>query len=99
MHASLVYVPTDQRAKRVPTSYFYVSTCERANKRAIRRANFSAWRSNVPIFHFDVPKGVPIFQTFLLPNAKGNFCALLLYKKFYIILDIIVIKYHMYIVL
>ena len=39
----------------------------------------------------NVPKGMPNFQTFFLRNVKGNFYTLLLYKKFYIILDIIVI--------
>ena len=34
---------------------------------------------------------MPIFQTFLLQNAKGNFYTLLIYKNFYIILDITVI--------
>ena len=46
-----------------------------------------------------MPKGMPIFQTFyemltfhdILWNAKGNFYTLLLCKKFYIILDTIVI--------
>ena len=38
-----------------------------------------------------MPKTVPIFQTILLRNAKGNFCNLFLYKKFYIVLDIILI--------
>ena len=51
---------------------------------AKQRANFSTWRAKVP-------KGVPIFLTLILRNAKGNFYTLLLYKKFYIILDIIVI--------
>ena len=55
-----------------------------ACQRAKWRANFSFWPANVP-------KGVPIFQTFLLRNPNGNFYTLLLYKKFYIILDIIVI--------
>ena len=47
-----------------------------------------------------VPKGVPTSQTLLLRNAKGNFHTLLLYKKFYIILNIIVISYvyHSYII-
>ena len=56
---------------------FFNLACQRAKQ----RANFSTWRANVP-------KRVPIFQTFLLPNAKGNLYTLLLYKKFYIILDI-----------
>ena len=38
-----------------------------------------------------VPNGVPNFQIFFLRNAKGNFYILLLYKKFCIILDIIVV--------
>ena len=50
----------------------------------MRRANVSTWRANKP-------NGVPIFQTFLLRNTKGNFYTLLLHKKFYIILDIIAI--------
>ena len=32
-----------------------------------------------------------MFQSVVLQNAKGNFCTLLLYKKFCIILDIVVI--------
>ena len=38
-----------------------------------------------------MPKGMPIFQAFLLQNARWNFYTLLLYRKFYILLDIIVI--------
>ena len=53
-------------------------------KCAKRRANFSTRRANVP-------NGVPIFRTFLLRNALGNFYTLLLYQKLYIMLDIIVI--------
>ena len=50
-----------------------------------RRANFSTWLANAP-------KGVPIFQTFLLWNTKGNLCtSQKTYKKIYIIIDIIVI--------
>ena len=82
---------TCQRAKSVSNSYFYLSTCHKAGQcfnlacqRAKRCATFSTWRANVP-------KSVPVFQTFLLRNAKGNFYTLLLYKKFYIILDIILI--------
>ena len=66
-----------------------------------KRANFSFLRANVltyqtacqfSIWCANVPKGVQIFQTFILQSAKGNFYTLLLYKKFYIILDIIVIN-------
>ena len=62
------------------------STCQRAKL--------------VPTSHFHVPmyqktcqraEGVSMFQSVLLQNAKGNFCTLLLYKKFCIILDIVVI--------
>ena len=70
-----------------------VMTCKRcanvanvvklACQRAKQCANFSFWHANVP-------KGLPNFQTFFLRNAKGSFYTLLLYKKFYIILDIIV---------
>ena len=49
MRASVVYVPTCQRAKNVPTSHFYVPTCQRL-------ANFSTWCANVS-------KGVPIYST------------------------------------
>ena len=38
-----------------------------------------------------VPNGVPVFQIFLLRNAKRNFYTLLLCKKFYITLDIMLI--------
>ena len=51
-------VPAYQCAKSVPTSYFYVPTCQLMCQRAIRRANVLIWRANKP-------KGVTIFQTFL----------------------------------
>ena len=54
-----------------------VPTCQ-------KRANFS-------FLHVNVLMNVPIFQTFLLWNAKGNLYTLFLYKKFYIILDMILI--------
>ena len=55
-----------------------------STQRDKRGANFSTWRANVP-------KGESSFWKFLLQNAKGNFCTLLLYKKFYIIVEIIAI--------
>ena len=61
-----------------------VPTCHTACQRAKRSASFLVWRVNVP-------KDEPIFQTFLLRNAKENIYTLLLYKTFYIIFDIIVI--------
>ena len=64
-----------------------ILTCQRANK----HANVP---NDVPIFQLgvakSVPKSVPIYQTFLLRKGKEKFYALL-YKIFYIILDIIVI--------
>ena len=58
-------------------------TCQCFNL-ACKRANSWTWRANVP-------ESIPIFPTCFLRNAKGNFYALLLYKKF-IILDIILIR-------
>ena len=52
--------------------------------RAEWRANFSNWRANVQ-------KRASSFQTFLLCNDKANFYTLFLYKKIYVILDIIVL--------
>ena len=55
------------------------STCPRAT-----------WHANFSFWHADLPKGMPNFQTYLLQNAKGNFYTLLLYKKFYVKLNLIV---------
>ena len=71
-------------ANRVPCVPAW-STCQRAKL--------------VSTSHFHVPmyqkmcqraEGVSMLQSVLLQNAKGNFCTLLLYKKFCIILDIVV---------
>ena len=89
----LTNVPVCPCAKNVSTSYFKVSLCQPTNnvltchttcQCAKWRVKFWTWRTNVP-------KGVPIFQTFLLRNAKGNFYTLSLCKKLYILLDIIVV--------
>ena len=69
----------------VPTCHAACQCFNLASQRAKRHANFSTSRANVS-------KDVPIFQTILLRNAKGSFYTLLLYKKFYILLDIIVIN-------
>ena len=88
MRASITYVPTWQ--KRVNFSFLCanvpinVPMFQLGVPHIKRRANFSIWRASLP-------KGVPIFQTFLLQNTKENFDTLLLHKKFYIILGIIVI--------
>ena len=68
MHASVVYMPTCQRAN-MPKAYqrlFFMY--QRANKRpnvptCQRRANFSTWRINVP-------KGMSIFQLFFKKNFQ-----------------------------
>ena len=57
MRASVIYVPTCQRAKSVLTSHFYVPTCQ-------RHANYSTWRANLPIFQLHLQKGVSVFQVF-----------------------------------
>ena len=62
-----------------------VPTCLRANvPKACQLLIFTCQRANVPY-------GVPIFQAFLSRNALWNFYTLLLYRKFYILLDVIVI--------
>ena len=81
-----------------------VPTCQRCANYSTWRANVpiacqflnlgcqrAKWRGNFLFRRDNVLKYVLDFQTFLLRNAKGNFYTLLLYKKFYIILDIKVI--------
>ena len=81
-----------------------VPTCQRCANYSTWRANIpmacqflnlgrqrAKWRGNFLFRRGNVLKYVLDFQTFLLRNAKGNFYTLLLYKKFYIILDIKVI--------
>ena len=46
---------TCQRATSVPSSHFYMPTCQKACQRAIRHANISTWHANVL-------NGMPIFQ-------------------------------------
>ena len=73
------------RANLLNAWQLLILMCQCAKKRAKcqRCANISTWRDNVR-------KVVP-FQTVLLQNAKGNCHTLLLYEKFYILLDIIAI--------
>ena len=59
-----------QRTESVPTSHFYVLACQSA----IRRANVSTWRANVPITKW---------------NVKFLYFFLLLCKKFYICICIV----------
>ena len=67
------------------------STCQRSNvANTCQLVIFTCQHANKSV------KCAPIFQTFLLQNAKGNFYTLSLYKKYYIILDIIVIHMFMY---
>ena len=68
----------------VPTCHTAYQSFNLTCQRAKRHANFSSWRASVP-------KGIPIFWTFLWRNDKENFYTLILCKKFYITIDIIVI--------
>ena len=94
--ASVVYVPTCQRCAHF--SFFRanvsinVPTCHMACHCFNLWCQRAKWCTNFSTRPANVPKGVSIFQTFLWRNAKGNFYTLLLYKKFYILLDIIVIQ-------
>ena len=88
-HANMsINVPACQRCTNYSTWHANMpTTCQFLNL-AYQRAK---WHANFSFWHANVPKGVLNLQTFLLRNAKRNFYTLLLYKKFYIILDIIVI--------
>ena len=72
-------------ANRVPCVPAW-STCQRV--KLVATSHF-----HVPMYQKTCQRaeGVSMFQSVLLQNAKGNFCTLLLYKKFSIILDIVVI--------
>ena len=65
------------------------STCHSACVPAWFTCQCAKWGATFSTLRANLPKSVPVFQTFLLRNAKGNFYTLSLYKKFYIILDII----------
>ena len=93
----MVYVPTCLRSNMSKACRFSIFTCQHVSvpygvpicfnlecQRAKWRANFSTWRANVR-------KGVPIFQTFLFEMLKEIYI-LYYIKKFYILLDIIVIN-------
>ena len=81
---SVVYVPRCLRANEPKVCFSFLAR-HRANKHANEPcASVLTQRANVR-------NGVTIFQTFLLRNAKGNFYTLSLFKKLYILLDIIVI--------
>ena len=86
--ANVVYVPTCLRASLV-----YVLTCVRAKvPKACQLFIFTCQRSyDVALFYL----GLPIFLLFFLRNARENFYTMLLYKKFYILPDIVVYTYHM----
>ena len=93
LRASVVYGPMCRRANLPKACQLLIFTCLRVIRCVIVlswRANFSTWFSNIP-------KGVPIFQLLVVPNAKENFYTLLSYKKLYILLDIRVIHIYVYI--
>ena len=88
------------RANVPKRAKFLFFTCQRAKKRANVPYGLPMFQLGMPTCQtacqfFNLacqrPKSVPIFQTFLLRNAKGNSYTLLLYERFYIILDIILI--------
>ena len=92
LRTSMFYVPTCERAKSMPTFHFYMPTYQKtchemcqyfnlACQYAKRHANFSTWHANVSIFK----------HSSTLLNIPLHSYTLLLYKKFYIILDIILI--------
>ena len=78
-------VPTCQRTKSVPTSHVL---------RANMPVNVTSCHTASQYFNLacQLTKRRADFSNIPLRNAKGNFYTLLLYKKFYIILDIIVIQ-------
>ena len=91
-------VPACQHAKNVPTSHFYVSMCQQTSQRPMWLANFSTWHANVPngvpIFRFGVPtcqKACQFFRHSFYEILREVSTLSLLYKKFFIILHIIVI--------
>ena len=100
LHASVVYVPTCLHANVPKACQFLIFMCQCANKGANVPYNMpfffnlvfqqDKWCANFSTWHANVPKDMPSFQIVLLQNAKGNFYTLLLYKKFYILLDITV---------
>ena len=79
MRASMVYVPTCQHAKSVPTSHFYVPTSQ-------RHINYSTWHANMPktcqLFNLacQLTKGIPIFQLCL---SKGALIFQLIFKRIF----------------
>ena len=107
MLARVAYVPTCQRPNVPNACQLLMFMCQRAYKRAnvpkvCQLFNLACQRAkSLLIFQLGVPTSETacqffisvfrFFQIFLLRNAKGNFYTLLIYKIFYIILDIIVI--------
>ena len=88
LRTSLVYVPTYQRTNKranVPNGGLILQLCVQTCQMARQFFNLVCQRANVP-------KGVSIFQTFFLRNAKENVYSLSLYEKFYILLDITAIN-------
>ena len=69
LHTNVAACP---QIKSVPTSHFSLQMYQKTR----------SVPNGVPMFQCsNVRKSVLIFQTFLLRNAKGNFCYLLLYKN------------------
>ena len=87
-------LPACQRAKSVLNSYFYVPKCCTACHCFILTCQSAKWRANFSTWRANVTKAVPFFKHFCyqvqMQFSKKNFYTLLFYKKFYILLDIIV---------
>ena len=85
MRASVVYVPTHQRAKSMLTSHCYVSTChKRINvSKACQFFNLARQRpKGVPIFNSGCEEAYQFFNYFSKKNLFLNFSIMLNILKF-----------------
>ena len=80
LRGSMIYVTMCLRAKVLKVCQLHIFTYQRTKP----QVNVLTWRANVL-------NSVPIFFTFLLRNAKWKCYTLLLYRIFYILLDIVAI--------
>ena len=92
LHVSVVSMPMCLRV-----SVVYVPTCQKRHNfsfvHAIRRSNVSTWLANVPISQLDVPTCQKACQ---FSNHSPTIALIITWKKFSIILDIIVYYIYMY---
>ena len=85
LRAIVAYVPTCLRANVPRACQILIFMCQPVNK----AANIS---SGVPVFQLGVLMCQMVCQFAKHSNLTKNFCTSLIYKKFYITLDIIVIN-------